>query len=496
MARNDFPAGLVLDAHKAQALREPVVEVPPPRYVALALDQGSGSEAEPVVPVGASVRLGTIVARPSDPFAAVLHAPVSGRVAAIEVRETAAAGGLGRCMVIENDGGDTRDEALQPCLDYAAAPPDELIARLREAGIAGLGGAAFPTATKLATARERDARRLLLNGAECEPWICCDDALMRSSAGDVVLGAKILMHALAAESCVIAIEDDKPEAIAAVGTAARDLGASVTVTAIPAVYPQGAERQLVTTIFGDEVPARGLPADIGVTCQNVSTAAAVARWARTGEPCTSRVVTVTGSGVARPRNVLARIGTPLSALIEAAGGYRGEPLRLITGGNMTGRAAPSDELGLTKAMNCVLAATFADLDARLVAQELPCIRCGDCATVCPTALLPQQLHRAALAGDAAGLLRFGIWDCIDCGCCDFVCPSQIPLAWRFREARRDLRAQEAAAEKAAAARERFERRERRLQDAAAAEQCVLDAVRQQARANAGTPATPPTDRAE
>jgi electron transport complex protein RnfC len=147
-------------------------------------------------------------------------------------------------------------------------------------------------------------------------------------------------------------------------------------------------------------------------------------------------------------------------------------------------------------MNCVLAATFADLDARLVAQELPCIRCGDCATVCPAALLPQQLHRAALAGDAAGLLRFGIWDCIDCGCCDFVCPSQIPLAWRFREARRDLRAQEAAAEKAAAARERFERRERRLQDAAAAEQCVLDAVRQQARANAGTPATPPTDRAE
>ena len=198
----------------------------------------------------------------------------------------------------------------------------ELVERLRDAGIAGLGGAAFPTATKLAAARERGARRLLLNGAECEPWICCDDALMRAEPGEIVFGARVLMRALEAVECVIAVEDDKPEAVEALRQAlATTDAAGVSVEVVPAVYPRGAERQLISAVMGVEVPARGLPADVGVTCQNVATAAAVARWARTGEPCVSRVVTVTGSGVARPVNVRARLGTPIAALVAAAGGY-------------------------------------------------------------------------------------------------------------------------------------------------------------------------------
>ena len=185
--------------------------------------------------------------------------------------------------------------------EYASLTPAEIIAALREAGIAGLGGAAFPTATKLDAARARDARKLVLNGAECEPWICCDDALLRAEAADVLLGARVLMHALAADSCVIAIEDDKPQAIAAMRDTLGSGGvADIEVQVLPAVYPQGAERQLVTPITGSEVPSRGLPAAVGVTCQNVATAAAIARWVRTGEPCLTRVVTVTGSGVARP----------------------------------------------------------------------------------------------------------------------------------------------------------------------------------------------------
>jgi electron transport complex protein RnfC len=241
------------------------------------------------------------------------------------------------------------------------------------------------------------------------------------------------------------------------------------------------------------VPTRGLPADVDVTCQNVATAAAVARWVRSGEPLVSRVVTVTGSGVARPRNVRARFGTPLATLVAAAGGYCGEPLRLIAGGNMTGRALATDAVGLTKSINTVLVATYEDLAPRLAAVEVACIRCGDCADVCPAGLLPQQIHRAVLAQDADGAVRFGVWDCIDCGCCDYVCPSQIPLALRFREARQWLRERERAAARATAARTRHERRERRLQEAVAAEQHAFDVARQQARSgNAPTdPGTTP-----
>ena len=485
MARNDFPAGLVLEPHKQPATDAAIVELAAPAHLVLALDQGSGSVLEPVVAAGDAVAVGTVIARPADPYGAVLHAPVSGRVTAVEVRDAATDTGACLCIELENDGLDTPGPAAWRG-DALALDPPVLVEHLRAAGIAGLGGAAFPAATKLQAARERGARRLLLNGAECEPWICCDDALMRVEAADVVLGARVLMRALEATSCVIVVEGDKPAAIEALRRAlsTADPG-DVVVEVVPAVYPQGAERQLVTALTGLEVPSRGLPADVGVTCQNVATAAAVARWARSGEPCLSRVVTVTGRGVVRAVNVRARLGTPLAALVAAAGGYRGEPQRLIAGGNMTGRALASDAIGLAKAVNCVLVATRADLQPRLDAFELPCIRCGDCATVCPPRLLPQQIHRAVTAGADTAAAQLGVWDCIDCGCCDYVCPSQIPLALRFRQARARLREEAATAARAAAARERFARHERRLHDAALADQQAFDAARERARGATG-----------
>jgi electron transport complex protein RnfC len=481
-ARSTFPAGLVLDAHKQQACGAPIVLLPLPRQVSLALDQGSGYGAEPVVAVGDTVAMGTLVARTDHPFASALHAPLAGTVVAIETRAAAVGSGRSICIVIEGDGSDRIDDSVRPIADPGSLGPEQLAQRLRDAGIAGLGGAGFPTATKLASARDRGAQMLLLNGAECEPWICCDDALMQSAADDVVLGAVILRRAAGAVRCVIAIEDDKPAAIAALtGAVERRRDDALTLVVVPAVYPQGAERQLITTVTGVEVPAGGLPADAGVICQNVATAAAVARWATRGEPMLSRVVTVTGSGVEHPCNVRAPIGTALSTLVAAAGGYRGTPLRLIAGGNMTGRALPSDEAGLTKAMNCVLVATRDDIGSRLGAVELPCIRCGDCANVCPAGLLPQQLHRAALADLHDALRQLGVRDCIDCGLCDYVCPSQIPLADRFRDARRRLNEAEATAQKAADARERHELRTRRLQEAATAEQQAFESVRNRAR---------------
>jgi electron transport complex protein RnfC len=255
---------------------------------------------------------------------------------------------------------------------------------------------------------------------------------------------------------------------------------AVTLAVVPAIYPRGAERQLIAAVTGIESPSGGLPVDAGIVCQNVATAAAVARWAQHGEPLLSRIVTVTGSGVATPCNVYAPLGTQLAELVAAAGGYQGTPLRLIAGGNMTGLALPSDEIGLGKATNCIFVATRIDLESRLDACERPCIRCGDCADVCPAGLLPQQLHRAALADEHGILRELGVFDCIDCGLCDYVCPSQIPLSHRFRLARGRLREADAAARKAEAARERHELRQGRLRDEAAEQQRAFEAVRAQA----------------
>ncbi|MBK6451839.1 MAG: electron transport complex subunit RsxC [Proteobacteria bacterium] len=481
-ARPTFPAGLALDAHKQQACGTPIVELPLPPQVVLALDQGTGYSAEPVVTVGEAVAAGTLVAHAGHPYASAVHASLAGIVVAIETREAAVPSGRSVCIVIDGNASNRIDDSVRPVADLAALSPDELVQRLRDAGIAGLGGAGFPTATKLAYARNLGAHTLVLNGAECEPWICCDDALMRSAADDVVLGALILRRAASAERCVIAIEDDKPAAIAAVTSAIERLrDEALTLAVVPAVYPQGAERQLITAVVGVEVPAGGLPADAGVVCQNVATAAAVAHWATRGEPMLSRVVTVTGSGVEHPGNVRAPIGAPLAALIAASGGYRDTPLRLIAGGSMTGRALPSDEVGLTKSMNCIFVATRDDIGSRLEAVEVPCIRCGDCAGVCPAGLLPQQLLRAAHADAHDTLRQLGLSDCIDCGLCDYVCPSQILLADRFRDARRRLQEAAAMAQKAADARERHGLRKRRQQEAATAEQQTFESVRDRAR---------------
>jgi len=256
------------------------------------------------------------------------------------------------------------------------------------------------------------------------------------------------------------------------------------VLALPAVFPLGAEGPLVTAVTGQEVPRDGLPPDIGVVCQNVGTAAAVARLVRDGLPLVSRIVTVTGGGLRQPANVEARIGTPLQDLIEVCGGYGGAPWRLIAGGSLTGRALASDAVPVTKGLNCVLVATADDLPSR--GPEMPCIRCGDCAVVCPAGLLPQQLHVAAQADDAGGLARFGLSACIECGCCDHVCPSAIPLTAAFRAARERQLLQQHERLRAVEAKARHERHQRRLAEQAEAERREFDAARRRARDSSQT----------
>jgi len=457
----------------------PILAAAAPSLATLALDQGNGIAAQPVVVVGDRVRVGSLVARSEGDFGVDVHATVAGTVRSLEVRPVPGAAATSPCLVIENDWTDDREDASTP-LDWQATTPADLLARIRSAGIAGLGGAAFATHAKLEAARDAKVSHLVLNGAECEPWICCDDALMRERAADVVLGARVMQRVVDAERVTIAIEDDKPEAITAVEAAlAATDHHGLALAVVPAVFPAGAERQLLASVTGIEVPGDAWPPAVGLLCQNVGTAAAVARVVTSGEPLTRRIVTVTGSAIAAPANVEARLGTPIADLIEACGGYRGEPLRLIAGGSMTGRALPSDDAPVTQALNCVVVATAADLAVH--GSEMPCIRCGDCASVCPAGLLPQSLLRAVASADAQGLVRLGLADCIECGCCDYVCPSRIPLTARFVAARRERRLRLDQERRAARARERYAGHERRLAAGAEAERREFEEARRRAR---------------
>lgn len=464
MAHPQVRGGLQLDGHKRRSSVSPLRAATTPSHVVLPLDQHTGLPASALVTPGETVRMGQAIAQPQSEMSAWIHSPVSGQVLVIEPRPAPHhGGGPAPSIVIANDGKDEKDASNQP-VEFHSLDPVDLCEHIARGGIVGLGGATFPTAIKLLHARRAEQVHLILNGVECEPWISCDDVLMRERAADVVLGARILCRALSASKCTIAIESDMPEAQQAIREALKSGEAhDIAVASVPSIYPAGGERQLITTLTGLEVPADGLPSDIGMVCQNVGTAAAVARWIRDGEPLIRRIVTVTGSGVREPVNLEVRIGMLIADLIASSGGYQGPVTELITGGSMMGIAQPRDDVPVVKGTNCVIAATATDFQRRGV--EMPCIRCGECAKVCPAALLPQQLHWYAhndLGRDLPALQRHGLLECIECGCCDHVCPSQIPLAQRFRDAKPALLETLDARARADDARLRFESREQRL----------------------------------
>lgn len=453
--------GLRLPGHKERSTSESIRDMPVPSQLILPITQHVGDPAQPIVGIGERVLKGQLLAKTDGALGAPIHASSSGAVVAIEPWPVSQRlGDNGPCIVIECDGEDQWIERVEDVSNFESLSPEVLLSQILKGGIVGLGGAVFPTAQKIMQARTCDTEYLILNGAECEPYISCDDMLMRERARQVLGGARILMHALQISVCYVVVESDKPEALRSLGDALGELDdARLVLKQIPTIYPSGGEDQLVQLVTNREVPTGGLPTDVGCLVQNVGTAAAIHDWIINGEPLISRVTTVTGDGIANPMNVRARIGTTVADVVSFTGGYAERAEHLIIGGPLTGKSMSTDRVPLVKATNSILVV----FKTSFLGRELPCIRCGDCASVCPIQLLPQQLFWHTCADNEKKLREFGLIDCIECGCCDLVCPSHIPLTTNFRIAKG--RIQELADEKARAerARHRFEARNERLE---------------------------------
>ena len=456
-----FPGGLHLDGHKAVSTRQPITAAPLLPALILPLSQHIGGAAKPCVAIGDQVRRGQTIAEAQGAVSAPVHAPTSGTISAIEMRVVPHPSGLmAPCIILTPDGQDRPLDAPEwtPLPDYHQAAPDALRTIVRRAGIVGLGGAGFPAAIKLTPGRAVDT--LIVNGAECEPYITCDQMLMQTDAAEIVLGIQVALHALEAPRCLIGIEDNKPDAIRALSDAAHQ-DPRIHVVVVPTRYPQGGEKQLIQTLTGREVPSEGLPLDLGIVCHNPGTLRAIGQAVTRGEPLIERVITVTGEAIAHPQNFRVRLGTPMQFLVDLAGGFQQTPASVLMGGPMMGFRLPDLSVPVVKASNCLLALPAEQV--RDAAPAQPCIRCGDCATVCPAQLLPQQLYWHARAREFDRAEALNLFDCIECGCCALVCPSHIPLVQYYRFAKTEIWTAEADKRQADAARVRHEARQARLE---------------------------------
>lgn len=459
-----FNGGIHMPTNKDMSVQVPLAVASLPKELVLPLAQHIGQIAEPIVKVGERVLKGQQIAKAPSYVSAPIHAPTSGVVSHIGDKPVPHSSGLeALCLTLEVDGKDEWCE-LQPIEDYTQLDAITLRNKVREAGIVGLGGAAFPSSVKLNPGPNRNIELLVINGAECEPYISCDQTLMSERAEEVIGGIQIILHTLGVEQCWIGIEDTMPTAQKGLQEAIRIAGeeSRIQVKVVPTIYPTGGEKQLIKVLTGKEVPSNGLPAEIGIVCHNPGTAAAMYRAIVKGEPLVTRILTVTGNGVQQPCNLEVLFGTPMSHLIAEAGGYTDNVERLIMGGPMMGFSMHTDELPIVKATNCILVGEAGEIADPAPAD--PCIRCGDCANACPANLLPQQLYWYSKSRQFEQAQEdYNLFDCIECGCCSFVCPSNIPLVQYYRFAKTEIRGAEADKRKADHAKGRHEFREERME---------------------------------
>ncbi|WP_061052319.1 electron transport complex subunit RsxC [Vibrio mimicus] len=454
----DFPGGIHPFENKHQSNRQPIINASIPNELVLPLKQHIGKAGDLLVKVGDRVLKGQPLTQYTSTFMLPIHAPTSGVISAIEPRTVAHPSGLSElCIVLAPDHQEEWFE-LQPQPDYQQLSPETLLELIRQAGISGMGGAGFPTAKKLQSGLSR-TEILIINAAECEPYITADDVLMRQHANEIIQGIEIVEHILKPKLTIIGIEDNKPEAVAALQQAAQDK--PMVIRVIPTKYPSGGEKQLIKILTNLEVPKGGIPADIGLLVQNVGSLQAIARAILHGEPLIRRVVTLTGDCFRKPRNVWALLGTPVQALLNEFGYKADKKLpRLIMGGPMMGFTLPHAQVPITKTANCILAPTRNELTSS--DHEMACIRCGQCADACPVSLLPQQLQWHAKAQEFDKCEELNLKDCIECGACAYVCPSDIPLVQYYRQAKAEIRTRSLEAEAAERAKARFEEKKARM----------------------------------
>ncbi|MCB5225957.1 electron transport complex subunit RsxC [Alishewanella sp. 16-MA] len=480
----DFHGGVHPPTRKAVTSEKPIISMSLPERLYIPLRQHIGVAGQLLVGVGERVLKGQALTAADNSMTVPVHAPTSGMIIAITDHTSPHPSALPESViVIEPDGLDEWRER-EP-LNFATADTHTLLERIQDSGIAGMGGAGFPTHIKAGLHQPVDY--LIINAVECEPYITADDALMQEAPTTIVKGIDILCKLLNPKAVLIGIEADKP--IAAAGMrAACSQREHYYVREVPVKYPSGGEKQLIQLLTNKEVPAGRRPADIGIVMQNIGTAFAIAQAVLDDHPLISRIVTVTGETLQRPQNVQALIGTPVAALLDFCG-YQAElEQKVIMGGPMMGFTLPDLAVPVVKTTNCILAPSHTELPN--AGPELDCIRCSACADACPATLLPQQLLWYSKAKDHDKLKEYNLADCIECGACAYVCPSEIPLVQYYRIAKADIREQQREVLKAEQAKARFEARNARLEaekQARLAKNQQLAAARQQSQQqNAGS----------
>ena len=417
-----FRGGVHPNSQKGATCAKPIVDLKPPEVLVYPLSQHIGAPAVPCVKTGDTVLLGQKIAAAAGFVSANIHASVSGKVKSIEKR-LHPNGSYAESIVIENDGQDKAEPGLlQPERDYKKLSPKEIIGLIQEAGIVGMGGATFPTHVKLSPPDTAKIDYVIINGAECEPYLTSDHRAMLETPEDILTGLAVMLQIFGLTEGYIGIEDNKPDAIANMKAAAGHFkDAVVHIVPLRTKYPQGAEKQLISAITGRKVKPGQLPWQVGCIVSNIDTSASIMRAVVKNQPLIQRIVTIGGDALKNPMNYRVRTGTPFSYILEQSGGFAQEPKKVLMGGPMMGMAVPNLDVPVIKGTSGILA--FGEKAARLE-QELPCVRCAECLYVCPMNLQPNLLDKMSRADNFDALEKLHISDCIECGSCAFVCPSK------------------------------------------------------------------------
>ncbi|EAQ67285.1 electron transport complex protein RnfC [Marinomonas sp. MED121] len=481
-AEYQIHGGIHPPENKTQSLQLPLGRPTLPERLILPLGQHIGQASRPLVKVGDKVLKGQAIAINNGFLSSFLHAPTSGEILAIDLHGVPHPSGLEEvCIQLQPDGLDLWTE-LNTLENWLELPTADVVSHLAEMGIVGMGGAGFPTQVKLAGATKHTIHELIINAAECEPYITADDMLIREKTDALIKGIQVLQTLIEAQRTIIGIEDNKQTAIKLLTDEIERTKANIDVVVLPTKYPSGGEKQLIQLITGKEVPSGQLPADIGVMCQNVGTCVAIYDAIYQGKPLISRITTLTGDAMGQAQNVEVLLGTPISHLLEYAEFNPQHLERLVMGGPMMGFTISDNQVPVVKTSNCILAASTKELPTP--APEQACIRCGMCEQACPASLLPQQLLWFSKSQEHEKAEHHNLFDCIECGACSYVCPSSIPLVQYYRHTKSAIRESREAAVKSDHAKVRFEARQARI----AAEAAEKEAKRAAARAKAAASA--------